>query len=114
LSYANIPDQYLECLMTRRHPIVWSRQLQQRVRLRYGPRRSDVLDLVEYTGKCPLCGTERVMFRTDNDQDEFVQATYRHPDGYLAPAGEPWDRSEIRREYRRRNKPSGPQELRQR
>ena len=104
----NIPDDYLECIRTRRHVIVWGRQHRQRVRIRYdSTRRGETLNLVEYSGKCELCGTERIMLRTDNLADEFVSAEYRYPDGYLAPSGRPFERADVVAEYRRRNPVGG-------
>lgn len=100
-AYKAIPDEYLECLMTRRH--LWpprTQQHPQHVRLQYD-KRTAVLELTEYYGTCALCGVTRTLFR-DRYSGDWMWAEYVYPDGYLAPAGSRWDPAVIREEYHRR------------
>jgi 5-methylcytosine-specific restriction endonuclease McrA len=106
-AYTNVPDEYLGCLISRRHAIPWAKQQRQKVRLQYGNNKRDTLDLIEYRGTCTECGTERVMLRTAGKEDEFVAAEYHYPDGYLAPKGEPWDREELRAVWFKRHPVTG-------
>jgi hypothetical protein len=102
-TYRDVPDEFIGCIVSRRHVIAWAKQRRQKVRIQFSSNKRDTLELIEYTSTCAECGTERVMLRTDDAEDEFVSATYRYPDGYLSPKGEPWDRTELRREWRRRH-----------
>ena len=100
-AYAELPDEFLECIMTRRH--AWpSRRLQhpQHVRMQYDSRNA-VLELTEFRGTCELCGTVRLRYQ-DRYAGSFMWAEYTYPDGYLAPPGSRWDPELIREEYEHR------------
>ncbi len=100
-AYAAIPDEALECIMTRRHHFPsWRQQHPQHVRFQYD-RRTDAIETTEYYGTCELCGTTRKLWRGRYD-GSFLWAEYVYPDGYLPPVGSKWDRDVIREEYWRR------------
>ncbi len=101
-AYAAIPDEFLECIMTRRHSWPPRKQLHpQKVRIHF-ERTGYSLDLVEYYGDCVLCKCTRKLYR-EGPSGAFMWAEYVYPDGYLAPAGTRWDPELIRTEYNRRN-----------
>lgn len=101
-AYRAIKDDYLECIMTRRHAFPPRAQQHPRhVRITFDSRTA-TLELTEYYGTCMPCGTTRTLFR-DRYDGSFMWAEYVYPDGYLAPAGTRWDPALIREEYNRRN-----------
>jgi hypothetical protein len=97
-----IPDEFLECLLTRRHSFPMKAQRAQHVRIAFGPGKGDVLELTEYVGTCTLCTAERTLNR-DRYANTFVDADYVYPDGYLPPAGTRWDRELLWDLYHRRH-----------
>lgn len=100
-AYKAIADEYLECIMTRRHAFPPRRQQHpQHVRIQYD-HQTAALELTEFRGTCTLCETVRVLFR-DRYSGAFMWAEYTYPDGYLAPVGTKWDPAIIREEYDRR------------
>lgn len=105
-AHQAIPEEFLECLLTRRHAFPMGQAKRQRVRIQYGPGRDQSLDMIEYTGTCERCGCERVMLR-DRHANKFVHATYNRPDGYEPPSGLLWDRDALWAEYERRHPVKG-------
>lgn len=100
--YKALPEEFLECLLSRRHTFPNPRdQQRQYVRVQYGPTRGDTLDITEYRATCKLCGTVRVLSR-DRYTHHFLQAAYDYPEGYRAPAGVTWDRDGLWGEYETR------------
>jgi hypothetical protein len=101
-AHNSIPDEYLPCLMTRRHTFPMKRQHEQKVRIQYGDGKADVLELFESVGTCEQCGCERTLWR-DQLTNRFVGAEYKRPDGYEPPPGQLWDREQLWEIYRKRN-----------
>lgn len=100
--YKALPEEFLECLLSRRHTFPDTRdQQRQFVRIQYGPSRSDVLDITEYRATCVKCGVTRVLSR-DRYSHHYLSAVYDHPEGYLAPPGVKWDRDVLWGEYETR------------
>jgi len=100
-AYQGIADDFLECIMKRRHH--WpslTQQHPQHVRMQFD-RGTPPLELTEFYASCSLCGTTRTLYNGRYD-GLFMWAEYKYPDGYLAPAGTKWDPSLIREEYFRR------------
>lgn len=105
-AYAALADEFLECIMTRRHAFPpRAQQHPQHVRMQYD-RKTATLELTEFYGACLLCGTTRTLYR-DRYDGSFMWAEYVYPDGYIAPAGSRWDPQTIRAEYDRRNPVKG-------
>jgi len=97
-----IPDDFLWCLVTRRHLIgPPPREIKVRV-AHYG----GTLDVFESTAPCGLCGTVRTMWRDQRDES-LVSATYVYPDGYQPPEGTVWDREYLRAVWRERHPVKG-------
>jgi hypothetical protein len=97
-AYRAIPDEFLECLMTRRHH--WPARAQQHpqhVRMQ-ADRLTVPLELTEYYASCSLCTTTRTLFRHRYDRS-WAWAEYDYPDGYLAPPGTRWDPELIAERY---------------
>jgi hypothetical protein len=106
-AYANIPTEFFDCILPRRHMFPLSRLQKQYVRIALGPSKRDgVLELTEYYGTCPQCGTTRTLQR-DRYTREYVSAVYVYPDGYLAPKGTKWDPDLLWAEYFRRSPITG-------
>jgi hypothetical protein len=106
LAHQSIPDEFLECILTRRHDFPLSGQKRQHVRLQFGPGKADVLELTEYAGTCGKCGCERIMWR-DRYTNRYLQSEYKRPDGYDPPPGLLWDRDALWSEYNRRHPVKG-------
>lgn len=97
-AYAKLADEFLECIMTRRH--AWPPRRQQHpqhCRITF-ERTGASLELTEFYGDCQLCKTTRRLYR-DRYDGSFMWAEYDYPDGYLAPSGMRWDPELIRAEY---------------
>lgn len=110
--YKAIPEEYVECLLSRRHvfpPL--HQQRRQHVVLRYGDGPADQLDMTEHYGTCTRCGTERTLTR-DRYTHRYLQATYAYPDGYLPPPGVRWDRDALWTEHEARHPVTGKAEVR--
>jgi len=100
--YQALPEEFLECLMSRRHAFPPLRnQRRQHVVIRWGKRPDEAIDTTEFIGTCALCGTERTLVR-DRYTHTFLRATYDYPEGYKPPPGVRWDRGAVFGEYDRR------------
>jgi hypothetical protein len=110
-KYKSIPEQFFECMLSRRHQFPIGRQRRQHVRVQFGPSKKDVLELTEFYGTCEVCGTTRTMIR-DRYTHKYISAVYDYPDGYRPPVGSAWDRSTLWGEYDARHPVTGPAEIR--
>lgn len=102
LAHQSIPEEFLECLLTRRHSFPMGQAKRQYVRVQFGPRKTDVLDQVEYAGTCERCGTQRLI-RRERHGNAYLWSEYTRPEGYDPPAGLLWDRDALWAEYYRRH-----------
>lgn len=100
-----IPDEFLWCIITRRHHFPPPAH-EQKVRLTFGDGSAETLDVFESVSTCGLCSTSRTLWR-DQAEEKFLHATYDYPDGYLAPEGAQWDRVQCRRVWRARHPVTG-------
>lgn len=91
-EHAAIPDEYLQCLITRRHSFPWRLQRQQHVTFGHG---ADAVQTTEFYGSCEECGATRTMYRERYSPRAFLWADYVYPDGYRPPAGKAWDRDQL-------------------
>lgn len=105
-AHNSIPDEFLQCLMTRRHSFPLRAGVETKVRIQFGDDKRDVLDLFESVGDCTQCGTTRILWR-DQLTNRFVSAEYKRPDGYDAPPGRKWDRDLLWSVYRDRHPVQG-------
>lgn len=112
--YKAIPEEFLDCLMSRRHewPLLRN-QRRQNVIIRWGTGKADVLDTTEYYATCSRCGTERTLVQ-DRYTRRFLGASYVHPEGYRPPPGHKWDRGALWSEYDARFPVRGKAEVRDR
>lgn len=104
-AHNSIPDDFLWCLLTRRHTFPRPRD-EVKVRIRYGNGAADVLEVFESVADCGLCGTNRIYWR-DQITNGYVHAEYKRPDGYDPPPGRVWDRSLLWEVFRERHPVKG-------
>lgn len=107
-AHNKIPDGAALCILARRHlgfPALHD-QARQLVRIRFGSRRNDYTDFIDYTATCDYCETVRTM-RRDRYSNHFVWATYVPGEGYAPPDGYVWDREHLYEIYSKRHPVEG-------
>ncbi len=100
-KYRAIPDEFLACLVARRHTVPPSKCKVQRVKLQYDGGASVLV--VETIGECVECGTIRTQVKFASSGREHSQPTYEYPEGYRCPPGDPWEYAKLWAEHERRN-----------
>ncbi len=105
-KYRALPDEFLSCLVARRHAIPLSQSKRQKVRLSYDGGASVLV--VETIGACIECGTIRRQVKYATSGREHTQPTYEYPEGYRCAPGDPWEYGKLWAEFERRHKTGRP------